>query len=955
MKKLFTLLLLFICLTIQATTYYVRTDGNNSHSGTTNTSAGAWASLYYACAHATNSGDIIHVAAGTYTETQECDLAVGVSIIGDGLTTHIKSHYFVEEYGWLIQAYSATQGTNGNQSISYIWLDGDGYQGYGGIETMGRSNVTVNNCTISGFYGGAIFMCGADGKPTTYATGLVVHDCRLIDDATCESGGYELFGILDHGGTVGFQCYNTTIYQPDRGANITGGCLKQAKGGFVSGSHFYNDSIITAPLVGSMWSGAAEFFDCLGGIEIDHSVIQGTLDFSCNLPGAYGTTQDLSLQDAGSYGFALKVHDNKMMYTGYRDFDESEIDIERNAKGGIYIYNNYFENVGFPIQFSYDNGGGSGSSYLKQDIYIYYNIFYDIGAPTDPSFGSAINVETGTLSSNDEIRNFYVENNVFRAGALAGPKGAITTLAGGKWTNTYIRNNIFTEWPVPVSITGATINTMSVENNDFYGNTSNSNSYSGCSITGKTEQNNLTSNPLYIGGSPYSYHLSSASPCINSGIHLTLPTVTTDYAGVTIGNPPEIGVYEYGSISIPSVTTASVSNITTSTGISGGNVASDGGAAVTARGICWSISANPTILNSPTTNDGTGIGSYVSNAANMLSNTTYHIRAYATNSQGTNYGADIAFNTLAVTTIPSITTTSVSNITTTTASTGGTVTSDGGANITTKGICWNISSNPTISNSHTSDGTGTGTFVSLITGLTSATIYHVRAYAINSVGTAYGVDMQFTTSSIIVAPTVTTTSVSGVTISTASTGGIITSDGGGSVTARGVVYSTSSNPVISGNHTSDGTGTGTFISNLTGLIPGTLYYVRAYAINSTGISYGSQVSFMTTSNVTIPVLLTTIWTSVTPTTAIMGGNISSDGGASVTARGVCWGTAHLPTTALSTKTSNGTGMGVFTSNLTGLTSGTAYYVRAYATNSQGTAYGQELMVVTGGNYQVIYP
>jgi hypothetical protein len=85
--------------------------------------------------------------------------------------------------------------------------------------------------------------------------------------------------------------------------------------------------------------------------------------------------------------------------------------------------------------------------------------------------------------------------------------------------------------------------------------------------------------------------------------------------------------------------------------------------------------------------------------------------------------------------------------------------------------------------------------------------------------------------------------------------------------------------------------------------------------------------------------------SITSTTAISGGNISSDGGSIVTARGVCWSTATGPTIANS-KTINGTGTGGFVSNLTGLTTATTYYVRAYATNTSGTSYGNEVSFVT---------
>ena len=116
-------------------------------------------------------------------------------------------------------------------------------------------------------------------------------------------------------------------------------------------------------------------------------------------------------------------------------------------------------------------------------------------------------------------------------------------------------------------------------------------------------------------------------------------------------------------------------------------------------------------------------------------------------------------------TIPTVTTTAASSVTTTSASSGGNITSDGGASVTARGVCWSTSANPTTANSKTTDGTGTDSFTSLITGLSSGTPYHVRAYATNSQGTSYGSDVTFTTSTIALsAPTLTVTT-SGTTVS----------------------------------------------------------------------------------------------------------------------------------------------------------------------------------------------
>ena len=192
--------------------------------------------------------------------------------------------------------------------------------------------------------------------------------------------------------------------------------------------------------------------------------------------------------------------------------------------------------------------------------------------------------------------------------------------------------------------------------------------------------------------------------------------------------------------------------------------------------------------------------------------------------------------------LPQVTTTLATSITSTGATTGGNVTSDGGASVTARGVAYGTAQNPTTANSITSNGTGTGVFNSTLSGLTSSTLYYVRAYATNAVGTAYGSQVSFTSDGL---PTVTTTSATGITSTAAATGGNVTV--GLSVTARGVAYGTAQNPTISGTITSNGTGTGVFTSTLSGLTPLTTYYVRAYATNSLGTSYGNEVNFTTDS------------------------------------------------------------------------------------------------------------
>jgi hypothetical protein len=296
-------------------------------------------------------------------------------------------------------------------------------------------------------------------------------------------------------------------------------------------------------------------------------------------------------------------------------------------------------------------------------------------------------------------------------------------------------------------------------------------------------------------------------------------------------------------------------------------------------------------------------------------------------------------------TIPELTTAPVTAITQTTATSGGNVTDDGGAPVTVRGVCWSTNPNPTTSDNFTVDGSGIGSFVSYLTGLTANTTYFMRAYATNSVGTAYGNELSFTTEEIITTPLVTTAPVTDITQTSATSGGNVIDDGGATVTVRGVCWSTNPNPTTSDYYTNDGSGIGTFVSYLTGLTENTTYYLRAYATNSAGTAYGNELSFTTGQTITTPVVNTSAVTDITENSATSGGNVTDDGGATVTVRGVCWSTNPNPTTS-DFFTNDGSGVGTFISYLTGLSENTTYYVRAYATNSAGTSYGNQFSFTT---------
>jgi hypothetical protein len=187
-------------------------------------------------------------------------------------------------------------------------------------------------------------------------------------------------------------------------------------------------------------------------------------------------------------------------------------------------------------------------------------------------------------------------------------------------------------------------------------------------------------------------------------------------------------------------------------------------------------------------------------------------------------------------------------------------------------------------------------------------------------------------------------SSSNISSSTVSITTTINTDGGSSITSKGIVWNTSINPTITlSTKTNSGTGTGTFSESITGLSASTVYYVRTFATNANGTVYGNEISF-TTTGVT-PSLTTTAATSTTINSFTTGGTISSDGGNLVTYRGVCWSTSSNPTIN-DNRILSGTGTGTFTITLSNLNVATTYYVRSFATNSAGTAYGNERVITT---------
>jgi hypothetical protein len=193
---------------------------------------------------------------------------------------------------------------------------------------------------------------------------------------------------------------------------------------------------------------------------------------------------------------------------------------------------------------------------------------------------------------------------------------------------------------------------------------------------------------------------------------------------------------------------------------------------------------------------------------------------------------------------PTVKTTDVLSVTRTSATCGGEVTSQGSFEVISRGICWSTSSNPTIQDSITFDGSGLGSYTSSIVGLNPGTEYFVRAYATNNTGTGYGETKSFTTDPASL-PEVKTSPYIGVSQTTASFVGYLVSDCSSEVFDRGFCWSTSEDSDLSDNHVSVSLSSYDFFTKITGLDPNTEYFVSAYATNLIGTGYGNPESFTT--------------------------------------------------------------------------------------------------------------
>jgi hypothetical protein len=411
----------------------------------------------------------------------------------------------------------------------------------------------------------------------------------------------------------------------------------------------------------------------------------------------------------------------------------------------------------------------------------------------------------------------------------------------------------------------------------------------------------------------------------------------TNKMGTAYGNQVKFTTEEGVAI----VVTDSVIRITAHSAKCKGHVESDGGFPVTKRGTCWSKRPDPTV-DDDCTDDGSGKGEFTSTMNNLVENTTYYVRTYATNSTKTTYGEQIIITTLDGLAV--VQTDSITAVTATGFTAYGTVVSDCDIPVTARGFCYSTSQYPTLEDNVITIGKGLGSFQGNIRNLQIGTTYYVRAYATNETGTTYSRQMEISTQNglpVVVTHTATSTA------STIYIQGEVTETWGYNVSERGFVYSQLiSEPTIEDTKISTGKGKGQFSTVIRNLSPEAKYYLRAYAVNENGTSYGKVLQITTTdgkASVTIGNIEDIM--SVMAQSLVTVTNLG--GAAELQACGLCWSLTPNPTIEDSVYIANGKQVNIgYTCYMSKLTPNTTYYVRAYATTDITTNYSTQKTFTT---------
>ena len=364
---------------------------------------------------------------------------------------------------------------------------------------------------------------------------------------------------------------------------------------------------------------------------------------------------------------------------------------------------------------------------------------------------------------------------------------------------------------------------------------------------------------------------------------------------------------------------------------------------ITDRGFYWTANDSAATVLKNKISLGPGSGEFTYMLKNLQAKKAYSFFSYAISDRNNGQGNVKAFSTLEFR-VATLSTDTVKNIGITNALMGGEITYDGGKVVTERGLCFSQTKAPTIKDLKIPVGDGEGKFAIVASQLKENTLYYVRAFAINSIGIAYGNERNFTTLDYRLVK-LKTNPASDIGMFLATLHGEVFDDGGGHIMERGFLMSLSPNPSLSDmKFVSSQSVVGPMKTVVTELIENTTYYYRSFAKNEKGYSLGNIQSF-TTLDIKFPEIVTLPVTNISFTLANYEAEVKYDGGVPILERGFCFSTQPNPTIQDNKYLVSGE-LGVFKLVMTELQPGTLYYVRSFAKNRKGLQYGNQVSFTT---------
>lgn len=544
MRRLIILPLLLLSLTVFADKWYIATAANGGDDADGDGSiTSPWLTLKHAADTITGAafvGDTIVVGEGTFTETAITSLGVGVSIWGAGDASHIVYTYANSTYtNACLQLVSATENTNGSQSISYVKIDGSSGTAYHGILVRCRSNVTVDNVTMVDFKYNGINFHGSDGygEPSAaYATGNKLSNCTITN---CSAKVYELNtngdGQVRISGQDGIEISDNIMDNTTAGAGYCANNI-DFKAGYNKNMDIYGNKSYKPATNGTDWNIHFESWDGMGGNHLYDNEFWGG-GMQMDIGGHFNVV--------GSSAYSWLVENNYFGNTTQQTYVGTEtlstgLAIEGDSRDVIVRYN-HFENLGKGI-------GMNAQEYTPTNVYdvigvrVYYNIFENCGYVNQNSWVIELCSESTTVV----IEDIYIDNNTMVNTTSYPADAALFIMPKGTMSNIRLRNNIIQGMDIaPIYLYDYTgqVSNLYNQNNCLYnnGNSDLIKYYETPEVINYTVENTVSTAPSFKSQS--TYRLNPTSPCIDAGIDVGLDY---DYYGHKITGTPDIGAMEYG-------------------------------------------------------------------------------------------------------------------------------------------------------------------------------------------------------------------------------------------------------------------------------------------------------------------------------------------------------------------------------------------------------------------------